>query len=283
MPYNCPRCDEESETAAIFRKHLERKNICQPILSDIKIEDIIIEECKTDSECVCEYCEKVCSNKYNLEKHKKLCKKNTNFKEQVKEKDGKIKKLEKEAKEKDEKIKKLEKEELKNKANQKKMRENEELTREIQLNVITKLVNDKNKLLNSNDTEKERKINEIYIQIEQILNFTPLLDMEYIYLLRTREFKNINVPVYKIGKSKSKNCKERIQDYAAGYELCLIRCCKNCDNCENQIKKLFNEKYILETGFEYFKGDFRKMIKDINNIIDDEIADSPNFPDIIVE
>jgi hypothetical protein len=104
MVHKCPRCATEFETASNFRDHLNRKYKCQPILQDIDIKDIIIENCKIESEAYrCVHCEKVCSNKFNFEKHIKVCKKNKNIdtdinsveylKEQLKEKDKQIEQL----------------------------------------------------------------------------------------------------------------------------------------------------------------------------------------------
>ena len=87
---------------------------------------------------------------------------------------------------------------------------------------------------------------------------------EYIYLLQEREFVESNRPIYKIGKTKQENI-SRVKQYPKGSILLYQTICSDCDKLENDLKKMFNEKYVrhLEIGNEYFEGHYNDMINDI--------------------
>jgi hypothetical protein len=91
---------------------------------------------------------------------------------------------------------------------------------------------------------------------------------EYIYLIQEREFIKTKENIYKIGKTKQENLK-RFNSYPKGSNLLLYSICSNCNKIENELIKLFKEKYILQRdiGNEYFKGNHYEMMKDINDII----------------
>jgi hypothetical protein len=99
-----------------------------------------------------------------------------------------------------------------------------------------------------------------------------LSNTNYIYLLRLREFIKTNENVYKIGRTKQYNLK-RINQYPKGTEIIIFRKCFNCNKMENEIIKLFKNKYnhCIDYGNEYFEGNEFEMILDINNILDNEI------------
>jgi hypothetical protein len=94
----------------------------------------------------------------------------------------------------------------------------------------------------------------------------------YIYLLKPREFIRTNENIYKIGRT-SQNGMKRIKQYPKGSELILFRKCINCVKIEGELIKLFKIQYkhMPIYGNEYFEGNEIYMIKDINNIIDNEI------------
>ncbi len=77
--YECPRCEYSCDTITHFRRHLSKKKICNPILSNIKIEDIDIEKCyKNISLYPCENCNELFKVKSTLQRH---IKQNTCIKE----------------------------------------------------------------------------------------------------------------------------------------------------------------------------------------------------------
>lgn len=110
--------------------------------------------------------------------------------------------------------------------------------------------------------------------------------MEYIYLLREREFIKTNESIYKIGKTKQ-NLEKRFQGYPKGSEVTLTIKVNNCDLCETQIKRVFDDKFKnrRDIGREYYEGDVNIMKKELiilcdhhndqdNDDDDDEICPS---------
>lgn len=110
------------------------------------------------------------------------------------------------------------------------------------------------------------------------------MSFEYVYLLQEREFINANKSIYKIGRTKQETT-TRFRNYPKGTKLLLQRSCFDCVRCEKEIIKRFKaNRYICckNIGNEYFEGDPKSMIKDINFIVDNE-NDSGNKLDLIVE
>ena len=83
-----------------------------------------------------------------------------------------------------------------------------------------------------------------------------------IYLYHTLEFINLKQPIYKIGKSTQSDCK-RFKGYKKGGRLLYLSECYDCHELERQLIELFKTKYELKQGKEYFKGNFRRMVNDI--------------------
>ena len=110
MIYNCVRCGYETKHKGHFKNHLNRKNICIPLLEDISINEIInyynlyldkmnpleskmnpneskinLKESKNELDKLkCEYCCKFYSTNSNLYKHLKICKEKKKSNEQDK-------------------------------------------------------------------------------------------------------------------------------------------------------------------------------------------------------
>jgi hypothetical protein len=81
----------------------------------------------------------------------------------------------------------------------------------------------------------------------------------YLYLIQDKN--DIGTNIYKIGKTTQLPDK-RFKGYVEGsYPLCIFKV-DDCDQRENDLKKIFREKYTLERGYEYFKGNINNMIQD---------------------
>ena len=94
------------------------------------------------------------------------------------------------------------------------------------------------------------------------------MDVQYIYLLKTKLSIDKNEDVFKIGRTKQPSFK-RFSQYPNGSVPLHYTTCSNNVYYERQIINLFKQKYIQirEYGFEYFKGDYNEMKDDIYNII----------------
>jgi hypothetical protein len=81
---------------------------------------------------------------------------------------------------------------------------------------------------------------------------------------------HIGTDIYKIGRT-DRTMEERLGGYSEGT---IVLCRWNTGNLsrfiENEIKKIFKEKYKLVSGSEWFSGDKESMKDDIQNIIDNE-------------
>ena len=88
--------------------------------------------------------------------------------------------------------------------------------------------------------------------------------IQYIYLLKEREFIKTGEPIYKAGKSKQLNL-GRFSQYPKGSTLYFQLIVPDCDKLERIILHKFKGKYIQrpDIGIEYFQGDVLKMIDDI--------------------
>ncbi len=85
--------------------------------------------------------------------------------------------------------------------------------------------------------------------------------------MHTREFIKSHEPIYKIGRSNILD--NRVKQYPNGSNILLMIKCKNSILCENNLIKLFKEKFIQKKyyGTEYFEGNCYDMIKEICNYI----------------
>jgi hypothetical protein len=86
-----------------------------------------------------------------------------------------------------------------------------------------------------------------------------------VYLIQPAEL--IGTNIYKIGCSKSTTLNRVKNGYKNGTRYISIYECKNPLKIEKQIKQVFNEKFNLISGYEYFSGDENKMLYEYFNII----------------
>jgi len=91
--------------------------------------------------------------------------------------------------------------------------------------------------------------------------------MEYIYILKEREFIKTNEDIYKIGKTRQDNL-GRFNNYPNGSSLYLQYFCNNSDFIELRIIDSFKENFIqrLDIGREYFEGNIDEMMDKIYHI-----------------
>ena len=90
--------------------------------------------------------------------------------------------------------------------------------------------------------------------------------LNYIYLIKEREFIINNQNIYKIGKTKQENTK-RINYYPKGSSLLIQIICLDCDKFETLLLNIFSKKFInrLDIGREYFEGNYDEMVKTITD------------------
>ena len=94
------------------------------------------------------------------------------------------------------------------------------------------------------------------------------MNVQYVYMIKTREFIRTNENIFKIGRTEQLNY-GRFNSYDKGSVLLFQSICENCRDCEKNIIKKFKEKFIhrIDFGNEYFEGDCNEMINIISNIV----------------
>jgi hypothetical protein len=92
------------------------------------------------------------------------------------------------------------------------------------------------------------------------------IQVNYIYLLKEREFLKTNENIYKIGKTTQKNY-DRFKQYPNGSILLYQTICDNCHTLERELLSIFKNKFIhrKDIGNEYFEGSYSDMIDIIAN------------------
>lgn len=79
MEFKCSRCGYETGRKADLKKHLQKKRICPPTLSDIdrwKVLDDVAKDIEQDGKYSCEFCEKTFASPQGKYQHKKRCSSN---------------------------------------------------------------------------------------------------------------------------------------------------------------------------------------------------------------
>lgn len=111
----------------------------------------------------------------------------------------------------------------------------------------------------------DKKFNDPIIDVDKPTN--PTIScfnniMGTIYLIRTREFINCNMDIYKIGKTKNE-INKRLGNYGKGGEVLFSIAVNNTelDVVELQLINIFKNKFChkVDIGNEYFEGNWKMM------------------------
>ena len=136
-----------------------------------------------------------------------------------------------------------------------------------QINDLNEIVND---LKNTVNELKLTLLDSISKKTETIYVPKVIGDKDIItgiiYLIQPEELLHTNR--YKIGCS-AKNDLSRISSYKKNSRYLYIAECINPYTLESNIKSVFNNKYILIAGKEYFEGDEKDIINDFVKIVND--------------
>lgn len=100
--------------------------------------------------------------------------------------------------------------------------------------------------------------------------------MHYCYIIRRREFTNIQEPIYKIGRTTEQGLKRLLQyDNGMGFEIYGMRKVNNAFKVEKKLKEIFMNNYenmqdILGST-ETFRGNIRDMLDDFHDLCDKHV------------
>jgi hypothetical protein len=108
--------------------------------------------------------------------------------------------------------------------------------------------------------------------------------MQYLYVIRVREYVNSNQNIYKIGKTKQEPHK-RMAGYPKDSELYLTVCVDNCDLKEKELIKQCKERFAIrhDIGDEYFQGDVKEIMKLIFQLSDSWNPSKPPSKDVLID
>ena len=97
------------------------------------------------------------------------------------------------------------------------------------------------------------------------------MSLNYIYLLKEREFLNSGEDVYKIGKTTQQNDK-RFRQYPKNSVLLFQSICSDCSSIQKIIISKFRVEFKQrkDIGIEYFEGNFMLMINYLLDIIKED-------------
>lgn len=107
--------------------------------------------------------------------------------------------------------------------------------------------------------------------------------LEYVYIIRLREFIRLNEQTYKIGKTKRTPMKRMIE-HPNESEIIAFISVRNCTAVENDIKKTFAEQFIQmkRYGTEYFYGDPTEMLKALMVLVAKHVEMRENFEALLL-
>jgi hypothetical protein len=98
------------------------------------------------------------------------------------------------------------------------------------------------------------------------------LQNHYVYLLREREFIDLNEPIYKLGKTIQQP-NTRLAGYPKGSEVLLFIDVKNCHSAEKALMQRFDSRYFhcKDIGREYYEGDLNSMKRDFFDVVSNDM------------
>jgi len=114
-------------------------------------------------------------------------------------------------------------------------------------------------------TKKKVEEQKVIPIVEEVVQ--DAVELEYIYILREREFIRLRESIYKVGRTKQKP-EDRFSGYPKGSEILLYINVDDSVGAEKliltQFKKEFKQK--KEYGTEYFEGSLQEMMKIVMNV-----------------
>ena len=95
--------------------------------------------------------------------------------------------------------------------------------------------------------------------------------LQYVYIVRPREFIRLNEETYKIGKT-TQPPNSRLAGYPKGSEVLAFISVNDCSAMETKIKERFIVLFTQrkEYGVEYFHGDIDHMLKVFMDIVSND-------------
>ena len=246
--YKCERCGYETADKYALIKHLNRKNKCNTILSDISCEELLqkLEKKYVDNAPECPYCNSKFNYINNMYAHKKYCKKRPGF------------------------VESCSKDET----------ETEDTSNVNSKNIDITKMDEVEKILTDNGASSSKDVfnvlhdilGELKSQNANYVEVKPVVKMPkpgYIYIVHTREFLTQEKPIYKIGRSKDIVNRLR-KGYASGSQLLYHHNVFDQVGAENKLKDfLICDPNIIrrrEFGIEFFEGDISIIEKHFHNV-----------------
>jgi hypothetical protein len=247
--YICPRCSYETCHKGTFRRHLERTIICAPLkdsfIDRFVLKEVSVELMKDNKErnYPCERCGKPCTSPQGKYSHKKTC--------NVSPTSSTTQNL----------MVNVEKATLPVKNNQDVISNNTR-TKEVPApNVLDKLIDEINLL-----KKEVSNMNSFHRQTSDSSSnegSTKKTIAGFIYLIREREFKRMNEPVYKVGRTI--NYSKRMSQYPKGSDLLFMSKVPDCVQAEKDILQVLRAEFEhrVDIGAEYFEADEAALVNTI--------------------
>lgn len=228
--FNCLKCNKPFKYKSELERHNNNKNKCN------KENNYNCLLCNSNFKYESDFLRHEKTKKHIINSNKENLNKsahndNTNQNDEIEYLKEKLKKLDFENKQSEEQLKKLDFENKKT----------EEKLKKLEL---------ENKILKESDREVDHN--------------------DQIYIIHERTFVQLNVNIYKIGRTK--NIKRRFKEYTKGSKLLFLITCKNSIESESKILNYLKEnkekyKQEISYGCEYYRCNLEELQKDIISLI----------------